>query len=104
LEETAVVMTAGDLDFSQISAMAEALYCPGLPFAGVRTLIEMLGRQDLVLDQSIGYMVCALVARLSEAFWAGLASERLRQTAGSRFLARHWVGPLLAAIREVGDA
>ena len=99
-----VTVTSRAESFSRVALEAAALGRPVLAFAGARGPADVLAPEDLVPELSAAAMARAAAALLAEPARAERIGERLRQTVESRFLARHWSGPLLTAIREVGDA
>lgn len=99
-----VTVTSRAESFSRVALEAAALGRPVVAFAGARGPADLLGPEDLVPGHSVEAMAGAVVARLAEPARAEQDGMRLRETVANRFLARHWIGPLLTAIREVGDA
>lgn len=99
-----VAVTSRVESFSRVALEAAALGRPVVAYAAARGPADLLEPADLVPEMTADGMARAVSALLADPGRAEATGTRLRATVASRFLAQHWIGPLLAAIREVGDA
>lgn len=99
-----VAVTSRVESFSRVALEAAALGRPVVAYAAARGPTDLLEAGDLVSELTADGMVHAVSALLADPGRAEQAGTRLRATVARRFLAEHWIGPLLAAVREVGDA